>query len=298
MTVAQRGAATVFLDGRFVAAGAARVSPFDRGFLYGDGLFETIRIYDGRAFALDEHLERMRSAARRVRLRIPSATRWWESMIRELLGRNRLSRSEAAVRITVTRGLGGDGLVAPRRNKPTIFAIARSIPRNLASWQTKGVAVIVLPFHPGVGGYLSGLKTTDYLTAIVGKALAHERGAFEGLYKASSGHILEGTTSNVFIVRRGIIATPPVCQGILAGITRRHVIDVAVRAGMRVVERDVHVSEVMKADEAFLTASTIEIVPIIRVDGRALRRSGNTVATIQELFRRSRVRRDAIPDSR
>jgi branched-chain amino acid aminotransferase len=286
MSRPRRRSGTVFLGGRFVAAADARISAFDRGFLYGDGLFETVRIYAGRPFALVEHLERMRFAADRIGLSVPNEPAWWREMIAELLRRNRLSRSDAAVRVTVTRGATGAGLLPPRRSRPTIFAVARRLPRELSSWQRVGVDVTLLPFHPGLDGYLSGLKTTDYLTALVGKAIARERGAFEGIYLTQTGKLLEGTTSNVFIVRRGVVETPPLRHGILAGITRGHVLEVARQARIPVAERPIHARELRTADEAFLTASTIEIVPIRSVEGRRLRRSGNTVARLRELFHR------------
>ena len=289
MSGPRRRPGTVFLGGRFVAAAEARISAFDRGFLYGDGLFETVRIYTGRPFALTEHLQRMRFAAARIGLPVPHGTAWWQAMIAELLRRNRLSRSDAAVRVTVTRGAAGAGLLAPRRSRPTIFALARRLPRELHVWQRVGVDVALLPFHPGLDGYLSGLKTTDYLTALVGKAMASERGAFEGIYQTRTGQILEGTTSNVFIMRRGVVETPSLRHGILAGITRGHVLEIARQAGMPVAERTIRARELQEADEGFLTASTIEIVPIRSVNGRRLRSSGNTVAKLRRLFHSSRL---------
>lgn len=259
----------VFLDGRFVDGRAARVSALDRGFLYADGLFETIRIYRGHPYALAEHLARIEDAARKIRLPFPGSSSWWRETIARLLARNGLARSDAAVRITVSRGVGGDGLVFPRITRPTVLIVARPLAAGLDEMRRSGVAVALLGFHPGHDGLLQGLKTTDYLTAAIGKTIARERGAFEGLYQRK-GEILEGTTSNLFVVRRGRVKTPALSRGILAGTTRDRVIALAREHRIPICEGRVTTRELLDADEAFLTASTIEVLPIARVDGRPI----------------------------
>jgi branched-chain amino acid aminotransferase len=200
------------------------------------------------------------------------------------LQRNRLGSRDAVVRITVTRGAGGDGLVPPRRIRPTVLVIARSLPRAVSKWQHAGVPVVLLPFHPGLGGLLGGIKTTDYLTALVGKSLAREHGAFEGIYQTPSGEVLEGTTSNVFLVSGRRVETPPVSRGILPGITRERVLSLARRNGFTVRERTIRASELRRAEAAFLTASTIEVMPIRSVDGRPLRGDRSVVEALHEIF--------------
>ena len=266
----KRPARTVYLNGRFLAASTARVSAEDRGLLYGDGLFETIRAERGRPVAFEAHLLRLRQAGERIRLRIPHGRGWWAAVVTELLRRNQLEHEDAAVRLTVTRGVGGEGVLAPHRVRPTILVSARPIPRRLREWQRRGVRVALLPFHPGSNGYLSGVKTTDYLTAILGKAMAREQQAFEGLYCTADGRILEGTTSNVFLIRGNRLLTPPLAAGILPGITRARVLEIAGRAGLRASERRIDIRDLEAADEAFLTASTIEIVPIRSVGRRRI----------------------------
>ncbi len=256
----------VFLNGRLVAAQAAKVSAFDRGLLYGDGIFETVRLYAGEPFALEEHLQRMRRAAERIRLPLPEPAAWWRRAIASLVRRNGLGDRDGSVRITVTRGVGGEGLLPARRAARTILISARPLPRSLLRWQRDGVGVILLPFHAGLGGYLAGLKTTDYLTAALGKWMARERGAFEGIYQTRAGEILEGTTSNVFVVRDGRLETPPLARGVLAGITRARVLRLARSAALRPREARLRARDLLAADEAFLTASTIGIVPIRHVD--------------------------------
>jgi branched-chain amino acid aminotransferase len=260
----------VFLGGRFVDARRARVSALDRGFLYGDGLFETVRVYHGRAFALAEHLDRLRRTARRVGFAIPGARSRWDEKIRALVRRNRLADADVAVRITVTRGVGGEGLLPPKRPRPTILLTVRRLDPKLARLRKRGVLVTILPFHPGVDGFLAGEKTVDYLTAIVGKRLARSRRAFEGIYSTPDGAILEGTTSNVFAVVEGTLVTPPIGGGVLPGVTRGIIGRSAADAGIPFAERPLHRAEFMGASEAFLTATTIEVMPIRAIDGRVI----------------------------
>ena len=280
----------VFLDGKFVASRAARVSALDRGLLYADGIFETVRSYAGHPFALGDHLIRLRDGAAHIRLPLRQTDAWWRRVIAELLQRNHLVRGDAAVRLTITRGVGGDGLLPPRRPRPTVLVIARRLPRDIERLQRRGVGVLLLPFHPGLGGYLSSVKTTDYLTAALGKALARERGAFEGLYVTKSGRILEGTTSNLFVLRGRSLATPPLEGNVLPGVTRGKVLEIARASGFAVRERVIRRDDLLKADEAFLTATTIEIVPIRRVD-RVSIGSGRFPQTtkLQALFREHRL---------
>ena len=149
--------------------------------------------------------------------------------------------------MTITRGAGGAGLVPPRGIRPTILVVARALPRHVSSWQQSGVPVVLLPFHPGLDGLLGGLKTTDYLTALMGKMLAREHGAFEGIYQTASGEVLEGTTSNVFLANGRRLETPPVSRGILPGITRERVLAIARRNGFAVRERTIRTRELRDA---------------------------------------------------
>jgi branched-subunit amino acid aminotransferase/4-amino-4-deoxychorismate lyase len=290
LTRAATSAGFVVLDGALVAAATARVSALDRGLLYGDGLFETLRSYQGVPFAFADHLARLRAGGKRIRLRVPGSTSWWRTRVSTLLVRNHLGDRDALVRITVTRGAGGDTLLPPRRLPPTTLITARPVPSEIAKLQEVGVAVVLLPFHPGIGGLLSGVKTTDYLTAMMGKLLARERSAFEGIYQSAAGEILEGTTSNVFIVDGRGLATPPLSAGILPGITRQRVLALARAYGFDVRERTIAARELRGAKAAFLTASSIELLPIRAVDGRELRGDRSLV---DELRRRFATARDA-----
>ena len=276
---------TVFVDGAFVAARRARVSVFDRGFQFGDALFETIRTYHGEPFALRAHLGRMRTGARALGFAIPWSETRWHRTIRELLLRNRRLDVDAAVRITVTRGADGRSLLPPRRPKPTVVIALRAIDPRVARLRRRGAAVVLVPFHPGFGGLLAATKTTDYAAAIVATETARRRRAFEAIYRLPDGTLAEGATTNLFVVERGVLVTPPIGAGILPGVTRRTVLALARRAGIPAREEAITERRLRRADEAFLTATTIELVPIRAVDGRALRSSGGPVTRrLRKLF--------------
>lgn len=276
---------TVFLDGRLVNAAGARVSAFDRGLLYGDGLFETLRSYQGRLFALDRHLARLRGTARWLGIPVPAMD--WRRQISAVLRRNRLLGVDASVRITLTRGPAAPGLLPPAHPRPTVLIICAGVPATLAGVQRRGARVALLPFTRG--GVIAGHKLLDYVPAILGRVLARRQRAFEGLFVDARGYLSEGTTSNLFVVRRGRLLTPPLDgeAGVLPGVTRSLVIAVATAAGIRVQERRLRVSDLVGADEAFLTASMAEVVPIVRVGVQAIAagRPGLLTRRVQELYR-------------
>jgi branched-chain amino acid aminotransferase len=277
----------VYLNGRFLLATEARISVLDRGLLYGDGLFETVRIYQGSPFLLGAHLRRIRAGGRRIELTIPGGVEFWRRRIRELLRRSGSDGAHAAVRLTVTRGLGGEWLLPPRRIRPTTLLTQRPLDPNLPRLKSVGVRVVLLPFHPGLGGFLSGLKTIDYLTAMVGKQIARRRKAYEGIYSTEAGEVLEGTTSNLFVVYGRSVLTPPLQRGVLPGVTRGLVMRMAEKEGFRVSEERLSKRDLEGADEAFLTASTIEILPIRWLGRQQIGNGTNRVTRrLQELFQR------------
>ncbi|MBI3387390.1 MAG: aminotransferase class IV [Deltaproteobacteria bacterium] len=258
----------VYVNGHVVPAAGARVSVFDRGFLYGDGLFETMRSYRGALFGLSEHLARLRASARWLRIPVPSID--WSRAIERLLRRNDWLVGDAAVRITLTRGPGRPGLLPPAAVTPTVLIVATMIGLEVARAQRRGARVTLLPFARA--GATAGHKTLDYVPAILGRMQAQRVNAFEALYVTPRGHVTEGTTSNLFVVRRGALLTPPLdsTAGVLPGVTRRLVMDLARTLTLRVRECRVPVRELLAAEEAFCTSSVVEIVPIVRVDNRPI----------------------------
>lgn len=280
--------AFVHLNGRVVAAQRARVSVLDRGLLYGDGLFETIRTYRGVPFALDDHLARLNNSGHLLGIVLPQIA--WAERIRALLERNRLMHTDARVRITITRGCGALGLLPPNDAEPTILITAEAVGEHIRRFQQSGVGAILLPY--GREGFLAEHKTLDYLPGVLGRTLAARHQAYEALYVTSTGRVTEGTTSNLFVVRGGRLATPPI-RGILPGVTRAHVIDLAEAAGISVAHQTITLRSLETIEEAFLTSSTVEVVPLVRVDERPVGTGqvGPITRRIQRLYQAFVVQR-------
>jgi len=266
-----------------VPAARAAVSIYDRGFLYGDAFFETIRFYGGRPLFWDEHLRRL--AASLGRFAIP----WPEHDLRraasDLLAACALR--EAALRLTITRGVG-EGLVPPPGIAPTCVLVARAIPSDLAAERERGWSVVRLAFGHGRGGTTSSHKNVDYLAAVAGRMRAARSHASEALFVEADGTVSEGTTSNVFTVRRGVVQTPPVAAGALPGITRAAVVRAARRAGIEIRESPLRARDLDAADEIFLTGSVIEVMPVVRLDRRRVGAGtpGDVTRAVQSLYAR------------
>jgi D-amino acid aminotransferase len=275
----------VWLNGRLLDARQARVSALDRGLLHGDGAYDTWRTYDGRPFALGAHLARLTAAAARLDLPPPGDPATWEARTRRLLRRNALA--DGAVRLTLTRGNAGTGPIPDGRARPTLLLTVRPLPANLGTLQARGVSVTPLPFARDAGPGWGALKLVGHASAIVGKRIAARRHAFEGLYVTANGLVTEGTTSNVFIVERGMLLTPPADGTILRGVTRDLVLAIARGVGLRTRETSLTADRVHRADEIFLTASTIEVLPVSRVDGRRVGagRPGPVTRALQDGYR-------------
>src|SRR5437773_2696920 len=225
------GAVLVWLNGRFLPARDARVSALDRGLLHGDGVYDTWRTYGGLPFATAAHLRRLAGAARALGLPAPGPARGWERRARLLVARAGLA--DAAVRLTVTRGVAGEGLAPERRARPTLLLSARQLPAHLEPRRREGIPVVLLPFPRDAGAPWGGLKLVGHPSAVVGRVTASRRGAAEGLYVTAAAEVTEATSANVFLVERGALVTPPRDAGILPGVTRALVIALARRAGLR-----------------------------------------------------------------
>lgn len=246
----------VWIDGVLVDAAEARISPFDHGLLTGDGVFETLIVYEGHPFAVRRHLERLAVSCKGLGLATPD-----EAMLRtaldDVVGANELS--SARLRVTVT---GGDSPLGSDRGAggPTIVVAVGS----LATWP-RTADVVIVPWTRNEKGALAGLKTTSYGENVVALAYAKERSGSEAIFANSVGELCEGTGSNVFVGIGGRLVTPPLRSGCLAGVTRALVLE-AVDA----VEEDLPLDALASADEAFLTSTTREVQPIRAVDGAAL----------------------------
>lgn len=258
----------VWLNGRVVDARRARISALDRGLLHGDGVYDTWRTYGGRPFAIARHLARLAAATRRLELPAPGNAALWTARTRELLARNRMA--DGTMRLTITRGDAGSGPSPDRGAPPTRLLTVRPLPSNLDALHARGVSAVLLPFARDAGAGWGAVKLVGHASAVVGKLRAARRGAFEGLYVTPDGFVTEGTTSNVFAVARGVLVTPPADGTILRGVTRDLVLGAARRARIPVREAPLRATHLHRADELFVTSSTVELVSITRLDGRAI----------------------------
>jgi branched-subunit amino acid aminotransferase/4-amino-4-deoxychorismate lyase len=284
-----------YLNGRFVPTELAAIRVTDRGFLFGEGLFETWKTYRGRPFALREHLARMARSARLLAIAFDPAENW-EGRSLELARRNGMAEAAGAVRFTITAGSGPITLIPSAPRKPTRLMLHRPLEPGLERARHDGVGVHLLDFGTGVNAQLRNLKTLNYVPAVMGKVAARKHGCFESLYRLADSTVLEGTTSNYFVVRRGTLYTTPVAEGILPGVTRALTLRLADRL-VPVVERRLRERDLLAADEAFLTSSSIEVVPVTRVGRRPIGhgRPGPLTRELQRRYRELVSRRLGIP---
>ncbi len=259
----------VYLNDRFVPKEEAVVSVFDHGFLYGDGVFETLRAYRGRIFQLTEHLARLERSASAVGMALPVTRERLADLARESLTRNQLQ--EAYVRITVSRGPGEIGLDPALCKSPTLVVIAKPFEPYPESFYTDGVSVIIAQTRRNPPEALPPhVKSLNFLNNVLAKMEANAAGSHEALLLNYRGEVTEGTTSNVFVVQGQRLRTPAVECGLLAGITRGIVLQLAREGGIPVEERRLTVRDLTDAEECFLTNTTQEVLPVTRVDRRSI----------------------------
>lgn len=275
----------VWLNGRFVEARRARVSALDRGLLHGDGLYDTWRTYGGTPFDTAAHLRRLATSARRLGFPPPGDARVWEARARRLVRRNGLA--DAAIRLTMTRGATGEALLPHRSGPPTLLLTVRPIPADLVRQQERGIACVRLPFPRDAAFPWGTMKLVGHMSAVAGRRTATARGAAEGLYVTAAGEVTEGTTSNLFAIDRGTLVTPPLSAGVLGGVTRDLVLRLARRLGLTVREAPLRSVRLDRCAELFLTASTIEVLPVVRLDGRRIGagRPGPVTRSLQAAYR-------------
>ncbi len=259
----------IYLNGSYVNENDAKVSVFDHGFLYGDGVFEGIRAYAGRVFKLDEHLQRLYESAKSIMLSIPESYGKMKEAILETIRRNELR--DAYIRVVVSRGAGDLGLDPNKCPKPTTVIIASSIALYPPELYEKGMPVITVPTRRNAPDALDAqIKSLNYLNNILAKIEANRAGVMESVMLNAQGYVTEATGDNIFIVKNGTVITPPAYLGALNGITRQVILEEAKNAGYPVEERPFTRHELYVADECFLTGTAAEIIPIISVDGRQI----------------------------
>jgi branched-chain amino acid aminotransferase len=256
----------VYLNDRLVPRDEAVVSVFDHGFLYGDGIYETVRAYDGVVFMLDEHLARLLRSASLIGLAMPKDIDQIKAALYETLRANALTN--AYVRLTLSRGYGPIGLDPDLCKAPTFVIIAEQLREYPGSFYEEGIKVIVAGTKRNLREALNPqIKSLNFLNNILAKIEAREKDAYEAIMLNVSDHITEGTITNVFFSREGALCTPSVGCGILDGITRKIILDLAVRDGLKVEEGEFTRDDLYAAGEVFLTNTTMEAMPVSRIDG-------------------------------
>lgn len=259
----------IYIDGEFLPKAEAKVSVFDHGLLYGDGVFEGIRSYNGRVFKLDEHLERLYDSAKSIMLQIPIPIETMKETVLETLRRNHLS--EAYIRLVVTRGVGDLGLDPDKCPTPSIIIIADKIALYPQKFYEEGLEIVTVSIRRNYSEAINPrIKSLNYLNNILAKIEGKQSGAEEVLMLNAEGYVVECSGDNIFWVKNDVIVTPPVHMGILDGVTRNSVIDLARDAGMQVEERVFTRHDLYIADECFLTGTAAEVIPVVKIDRRAI----------------------------
>ncbi|HSA86846.1 MAG TPA: aminotransferase class IV [Nitrospira sp.] len=279
----------IYLNNKFVADKEAVVSVFDHGFLYGDGVYETIRSYGPRIFMRDEHLARLFRSATEIGLTIPIPLKNWPDILREAMIRNEVGTElrDAYLRITVSRGTGDIGLSPALCSLPTVVVMAKPLIPPEPHLYEVGVNVIVASTRRNLPSALSPqIKTTSFLNNIQAKREAIAAGAFDSILLNWEQHLTECTVSNVFFVMEGALRTPALECGILDGITRSIVIRLAGELGIHVEEGRYTVDKLYRADECFLTNTSMEIMPVTSFDRRPVGngKPGPLTLTLRERF--------------
>jgi branched-chain amino acid aminotransferase len=260
---------TIWLDGQWLDRDSAKISVFDHGLLYGDGIFEGIRVYGGKVFRLAEHMDRLYASARAINLDIKLPKAEFTALVEE--GVKRSGLREAYIRPLVTRGVGDLGIDPKNCAKPTVMIIVDTIRIWAEDRYEKGLACVTaatpIPHRESLS---PRVKSLNYLPHVLAKMEGNVAGADEILMMDSSGHVCEGSGQNLFVVNRRTLRTPPPTAGILVGVTRNAVMELAEHAGYSVREEMLNRYDVYTADEAFLTGTASEIVGIRSLDGRTI----------------------------
>lgn len=276
----------IYIDGEFVKRSDAKVSVFDHGLLYGDGIFEGIRAYNNRVFRLDDHVDRFFAAAKAIMLDIPNTKAEIKEIVTETCRKNNLR--DGYIRLVATRGVGDLGLSPAKCAAPTVFCIAAGISLYPKEMYENGLPVITATQRRNKATVVDPqIKSLNYLNNILAKIEANRAGAQEAIMLTHDGIVAECTGDNIFIVKDGVIYTPPIHVGILDGITRRTVIELAKKADYEVRETEFTLFNVYNADECFLTGTAAECIAVTSADGRVIGdgKAGEITKKLLELFK-------------
>ncbi len=259
----------VFIDGKYYDERAAKISVFDHGLLYGDGVFEGIRAYHGRVFKLREHIDRLFCSAKAILLNIPMSHAHIMRAVVEACHMNKIR--DGYIRLVVTRGAGTLGLNPNRCKNPSVIIIADKIQLYPPALYQKGMEIVTVPTTRNLHSALNpAIKSLNYINNILAKIEANNAGVEEAVMLNAEGFVAECTGDNLFIVKNRALFTPPLSAGALYGITRQTVIELAEEAGLKVSEPNLTRYDLFNADECFLTGTGAELIPVVKIDGRVI----------------------------
>ncbi|MFQ5722378.1 MAG: branched-chain-amino-acid transaminase [Candidatus Aminicenantales bacterium] len=259
----------IYLNGQFLKQSEAKISVFDQGILFGDGVFEGIRVYNRKIFKCQEHINRLYDSAKAIMLDIPLNKEELKEVMLEICRRNKIV--DGYIRLVVTRGIGDLTLYPVKITQATVFCIAATITLYPSEVYQKGMSIITSARRTGTGaGVDPQIKSLNYLNHILAKIEAHQVGKSEALMLTNEGIVAECTGDNIFIVKDNLVCTPPIHVGLLAGITRNTIINLADKMGIKVIEKEFTLFNVYSADECFLSGTAAEVVPVREVDGRLI----------------------------
>lgn len=259
----------VYIDGKLLPKEDAKISVFDHGLLYGDGVFEGIRVYNSKVFLMQEHIDRLYESALAIRLEIPLSKSEMIDAVNETVAANNIENGY--VRLVITRGAGSLGLDIRRTSNPQVIIIADNISLYDPQLYVDGLKIITaatIRNHPAA--LSSRVKSLNYLNNILAKIEGMDAGCIEALMLNHKGEVAECTGDNIFIIKNGVVKTPPVDAGILEGITRNAVIKLAEQSGITVEQLPFTRHDIFVADECFLTGSAAEVIPVVALDGRTI----------------------------
>jgi len=257
----------VWIDGRLVEKEQAKISVYDHGLMYGDGVFEGIRVYNGKVFEWDAHVRRLFDSAKSIRLAIPQSQSQLKTIVEETIRANGFS--DCYIRLIVTRGVGALGINPARCSNPSTVVIADSIDMYGKDTYESGMAVItasIIRNHPNA--LSPRIKSLNYLNNILAKLEANDAGVAEAIMLNGAGYVAECTADNIFIVRAGAVLTPATTDGILEGITRSVIFDLCTRMEIPMREQTLQRHDLYIADECFISGTGAEIAPVVKIDGR------------------------------
>src|SRR5438477_340077 len=259
----------IYIDGKYYDPKNAKISVFDHGLLYGDGVFEGIRAYNSRVFRLKEHIDRLFYSAKAILLQVPLGHREMMQQVLETCRRNKIR--DGYVRLLVTRGAGTLGLNPNRCKNPSVIIIADKIQLYPPELYKRGMDIVTVPTTRNLHSALNpAIKSLNYLNNILAKIEANNSGCEEAIMLNAEGFVSECTGDNLFIVKEGHLQTPPLSAGALYGITRKVVMEMATESGLKVSDPNLTRHDLFNADECFLTGTGAEIVPVVKIDQRVI----------------------------